>query len=113
MAAVIWEGEVDRPAKIAELESQLAKVMKNIAEEERVEKRLALIQSAFGKLKAELLRTLTPEEREAVNGAYLFLHTGGVDLVRRIPSPTSKGEDRKLEKDLNSKAGKEEPPDAR
>lgn len=99
--AVIQEtAPVDRQARIAELEKQLAKVQKDIAEEERVEKRCALIDSAYEKLRREMGKTLTREEYEAIDGAYLFLHSGCVDLVRHIPSATSKGEDKRLEKDL-------------
>lgn len=94
--------QVDRSARIAELEKQLAKVRKDIAEQERLEKRWQLVYSAFTKLKREMFQTLTPEEREAIDGAYIFLHSGCVDLVRHIPSDTSKGEDQRLEKDLST-----------
>ncbi len=101
--AVIRGGpKVDRSARIAELEKQLAKVRKDIAEQERLEKRWQLVYSAFTKLKREMFQTLTPEEREAMDGAYIFLHSGCVDLVRQIPSDTSKGEDQRLEKDLST-----------
>ena len=42
--------KVDRSARIAELEKQLTKVRKDIAEQERLEKRWQLVYSAFTKL---------------------------------------------------------------
>jgi len=101
-AAIRGGPKVDRSARIAELEKLLEKVKKDIAEQERLEKRWVLVYSAFAKLKREMFQTLTPEEREAMDGAYIFLHSGCVDLVRQIPSATSKGEDQRLEKDLNT-----------
>ena len=96
------EGQtVDRQSRIAQLEKQLAKVRKDIAEQERLEKRWATLQTAFAKLRRELGKTLTPEEYNALDGAYIFLHGGCVDLVRHIPSATSRGEDRQLERDLD------------
>ena len=101
--AVIRGGpKVDRSARIAELGKLLEKVKKDIAEQERLEKRWQLVYSAFTKLKREMFQTLTPEEREAMDGAYIFLHSGCVDLVRQIPSDTSKGEEQRLEKDLST-----------
>lgn len=97
------EGQtVDRQARIAELERQLAKVQKDIAEQERLEKRWATVKSAFAKLKREMGKTLTREEYDAIDGMYLFLHSGCVDMVRHIPSSTSRGEDTKLLKDLET-----------
>ena len=92
---------VDRQARIEALQKQLAKVQKDIAEQERLERRWSLVQSAFTKLKRELGKTLTPEEYQAIDGIYLFLHSGCVDMVRHIPSATSRGEDRQLERDLD------------
>ena len=92
---------VDRQSRIAQLEKQLAKVRKDIAEQERLEKRWATLQTAFAKLRRELGKTLTPEEYNTLDGAYIFLHCGCVDLVRHIPSATSRGEDRQLERDLD------------
>ena len=97
------EGQtVDRQSRIALLEKQLAKVRKDIAEQERLEKRWQLLQTAFAKLKREIGKTLTQEEYKALDGAYIFLHSGCVDLVRHIPSATSRGEDKQLEKDLDT-----------
>jgi len=99
----LYEGKgVDRDARIEALQKQLAKVQKDIAEQERIEKRLALVNSAFAKLKREMGKTLTPEEYQAIDGIYLFLHSGCVDMVRTIPSATSKGEDKRLESDLDT-----------
>jgi hypothetical protein len=92
----------DKPARIAQLERELEKVRRDIAEQERLEKRWATVQRAFDKLKREMFRTLTPEEIEAIDGAYIFLHSGLVDLVRTVPSATSKGEDVALDKDLRT-----------
>jgi len=100
-AAIEGGPKVDREARIAQLQRELEKVRKDIKEQERLEKRYATVRSAFAKLKRELGKTLTEEEREAIDGAYIFLHSGSVDMVRHIPSATSKGEDRRLEKDLN------------
>ena len=99
----LYEGKgVDRDARIEALQKQLAKVQKDIAEQERVEKRLALVKSAYAKLRRELGKTLTPEEYEAIDGIYLFVHSGCVDMIRDIPSATSKGEDKRLERDLDT-----------
>ena len=92
---------VDRQSRIDALQKQLAKVQKDITEQERLERRYATVQSAFAKLKRELGKTLTEEERNAIDGIYLFLHSGCVDMVRHIPSATSKGEDKRLERDLD------------
>jgi len=93
---------IDRQPRIEALQKQLAKVRKDIAEQERLEKRWATIESAFAKLKRELGKTLTSEEYEAMDGAYIFLHSGFVDLVRQLPSATSRGEDRALLNDLDT-----------
>lgn len=93
--------DVDRQERITKLQGALEKVQKDIAEQVRLEKRWAIVQSAFTKLKRELGKTLTQEERDAIDGIYLFLHSGSVDMVRHIPSATSRGEDVKLERDLD------------
>jgi len=92
---------VDRQSRIDAIQKQLAKVQKDIAEQERLEKRWATVQSAFAKLKREMGKTLTREEYEAIDGIYIFLHSGCVDMVRHIPSATSRGEDKRLERDLD------------
>jgi len=92
---------VDRQSRIDALQKQLAKVQKDIAEQERLEKRWATVQRAFAKLKREMGKTLTREEYQAIDGIYLFLHSGCVDMVRHIPSATSRGEDKRLERDLD------------
>ena len=92
---------IDRQSRIATLQRQLAKVQKDIAEQERLERRWATVQSAVAKLKREMGKTLTREEYEAIDGIYIFLHSGCVDMVRHIPSETSRGEDRRLERDLD------------
>lgn len=92
----------DKPARIAQLERELEKVRRDIAEQERLDKRWATVWRAFDKLKREIFRTLTPEEIGAIDGAYIFLHSGCVDLVRTVPSATSKGEDVALDKDLRT-----------
>lgn len=94
--------KVDRAARIAELEKQLAKVRKDIAEQERLDKWFNTVQTAFAKLKREMGKTLTDEEWRAIDGAYIFLHSGCVDLVRTIPSATDKGEGKRFEKDMNT-----------
>ena len=80
----------------------MAKVRKDITEQERLEKRWALFEGACKKLRQEMGKTLTREERDAIDGLYIFLHGGCVDMVRHIPSDTSKGEDKKLLKDLDT-----------
>jgi len=92
---------VDRQSRIDALQKQLAKVQKDIAKQERLEKRWATVQRAFAKLKREMGKTLTREEYEAIDGIYIFLHSGCVDMVRHIPSATSRGEDKRLERDLD------------
>jgi len=100
---VLAEGKtVDRSARIAQLEKQLAKVRKDIAEQERLERRWQLIETAFNKLRRELGKTLTPEEYAALDGAYIFLHSGCVDLLRHVPGATSMGEEKRLQKDLDT-----------
>jgi len=100
---ILVEGEtVDRQSRIQALQKQLAKVKKDITEQVRLEKRDATVQSAFAKLKREMGKTLTSEEYQAIDGAYIFLHGGCVDLVRHLPSATSEGQDRKLLKDLDT-----------
>jgi len=97
------EGQgVDRQSRIAQLEKQLAKVKKDIAEQERLEKRWQLIETAFKKLRREIGKTLTQEEYNALDGAYIFLHSGCVDLLRHVPSATDMGESKKLDKDLDT-----------
>ena len=92
---------IDRQSRIDALQKQLAKVQKDIAEQERLEKRWATVQRAFAKLKREMGKTLTREEYEAIDGIYIFLHSGCVDMVRHNPSATSSGEDKRLERDLD------------
>ena len=92
---------VDRQSRIEALQKQLARVQKDIAEQERLERRWSLVQSAFAKLKREMGKTLTREEYEAIDGVYFFMPSGCVDMVRHIPSATSRGEDRQLERDLD------------
>ena len=92
---------VDRQSRIDALRKQLARVQKDIAEQERLEKRWATVHRAFAKLKREMGKTLTREEYTAIDGIYIFLHGGCVDMVRHIPSATSQGEDKKLLKDLD------------
>ena len=97
------EGQtVDRQSRIAQLEKQLAKVRKDIAEQERLEKRWQLFEGACKKLRREMGKTLTREERDAIDGIYIFLHGGCVDFIRHIPSATSTGEDKRLLKDLDT-----------
>ena len=93
---------VDRSARITELEKQLDKVRKDIAEQERLERRWQLLETAFAKLRREIGKTLTAEEYTALDGAYIFLHGGCVDLLRHVPSATSMGEDKRLQKDLDT-----------
>ena len=93
---------VDRQSRIAQLEKQLAKVRKDIAEQERLEKQWQLLQTAFAKLRREIGKTLTQEEYNALDGAYIFLHSGCVDLLRHVPSATDMGESKKLDKDLDT-----------
>jgi len=103
LRAVMEEGKgVDRQSRIDALQKQLAKVQGQIAEEEKAERQVALVQSAFAKLKRELGKTLTSEEYQAIDGAYIFLHSGCVDLVRHVPSATDKGESKRLEQVLDT-----------
>ena len=96
------EVDVDRQARISTLEKQLAKVRKDITHQERLEKRWATVQSSLAKLKREIGKTLTSEEYDAIDGIYIFIHSGCVDMVRHIPSATSRGEDNQLLKDLDT-----------
>jgi len=99
--AAMEEGPaVDRDERIAKLQKELERVKADIGEADRVERRSQLVQSAYHKLRRELVQTLTREERDAIDGIYLFLHSGSVDMVRHVPSGTDKGEHRKLERDL-------------
>ena len=92
---------IDRQSRIDALLKQLVKVQKDIAEQERLEKRWQIFMSATNKLQQEMGKTLTREEYQAIDGIYIFLHSGCVDIVRHIPSATSRGEDKQLEKDLD------------
>lgn len=98
---VLGQPPVDRAARIEALRKQLAKVCVQVDDERRLENRCALIQSAFGKLKAQLRSILTPEEYSAIDGAYIFIHGTFVDMVRHIPSATDKGEGVRFEKMLD------------
>ena len=93
---------VDRQSRIAQLEKQLAKVRKDIAEQERLEKRWQLFEGACKKLSREMGKTLTREERDAIDGLYIFLHGGCVDFIRHIPSATDAGENKRLNRDLDT-----------
>lgn len=93
---------VDRSARIAELEKQLAKVLKDITEQERLEKRWQMVETARNKLRTEMGKTLTKEEYKAIDGLYIFLHSGCVDFIRQIPSATDKGENMRLNRDLDT-----------
>lgn len=94
--------DVDRQERVERLRKQLERVKGQIAEEEEFERRWQLVHSAFTKLKKELGKTLTREEYQAIDGAYIFLHSGCVDLVRHVPSPADKGESKRLEKVLDA-----------
>ena len=97
------EGQtVDRQSRIAQLEKQLAKVRKDIAEQERLEKRWQLFEGACKKLRKEMGKTLTSEEYQAIDGLYIFLHSGCVDFVRHVPDATDKGENKRLNQDLDT-----------
>ncbi len=103
VSEALEEGKsVDRSTRVAELEKQLAKVRKDIAEQERLAKRWKLVQTACNKLKREMGKTLTKEEYQAIDGIYIFLHSGCVDFVRQVPSATDKGENKSLNKDLGT-----------
>jgi len=93
---------VDRSARIAELEKQLGKVRKDIAEQERLEKRWQVFETACEKLRKEMGKTLTCEEHQAIDGIYIFLHGGCVDFIRHIPSATDAGENKRLNRDLDT-----------
>ncbi len=81
---VLREGTaVDRKARIAELLRKTDKVRADIAMQEKLDKRSANITSAFVKINRELGKTLTDQERRAINGMYFFVHDGCVDMVRR------------------------------
>ena len=93
---------VDRSARIAELEKQLGKVRKDIAEQERLEKKWQVFETACKKLRKEMGKTLTREEYLAIDGLYIFLHGGCVDFIRHIPSATDAGENKRLNQDLDT-----------
>ena len=99
-AAMNEPAGVDRDAKVARLQRELAKTRENIVEARRVENRSQLVQSAYAKLRRNLFTGMTPDERDAVDGMYLFLHSGNVDLVRNVPSGIDAGEHRRFERDL-------------
>ncbi|MBA7478538.1 hypothetical protein ES707_13963 [subsurface metagenome] len=93
---------VDRSARIAELEKQLGKVRKDIAEQERLEKKWQVFETACKKLRKEMGKTLTREERDAIDGLFIFLHSGCVDFIRHLPSGTDAGENKRLNRDLDT-----------
>ena len=97
------EGQtVDRSARIGQLEKQLAKVRKDIAEQDRLEKKWQVFETACKKLRQEMGKTLTNEEYQAVDGLYIFIHSGSVDFVRHVPSATDAGENKRLNRDLDT-----------
>ena len=90
-------------AKLDTLEKQRAWVEAEIAKEQEKDRRVALANSAYSKLREALARALTEEEQHAVAGMYLFLHRDGgsallVDLVRNIPSITDRGQGAELDR---------------
>lgn len=93
-----------KTSTVEELEEQLEQVKAQIAIETEAERRRGVVMAAYGKLQQNIMDNLTPEERAAVSGMYLFLHVdhdGGalhVDMVRNVPSATDKGQHEKLEK---------------
>jgi len=93
---------VDRSARIAELEKQLVKVRKDIAEQDRLEKKCQVFETACEKLRKEMGKTLTREEYQAIDGLYIFLHSGCVDFIRHVPSATDAGENKRLNRDLDT-----------
>jgi len=92
---------VDRSARITELEKKLVKVRKDIAEQERLEKKWQVFEDACKKLRKEMAKSLTREEYQAIDGLYIFLHSGSVDFVRHVPSATDAGENKRLNRDLD------------
>jgi hypothetical protein len=83
--------------EIAKLETRVAFYQEKIAEFEALEKRAkmaystqALFQTAYD--------GLTLEEKAAINGMYLFIHSGMVDMVKEQPSATDRGEGREFVK---------------
>ncbi len=96
------QGEtVDRSARITVLENQLAKVSRDIAEQERLERRWLVFETACNKLRREMTKTLTQEEHQAIDGVYIFLHSGSVDFIRQVPSNTDMGENKIINRDLD------------
>ncbi|KKM60590.1 hypothetical protein LCGC14_1540300 [marine sediment metagenome] len=93
---------VDRSARISQLEKQLVKVRKDIAEQDRLEKKWQVFETACKKLRQEMGKTLTNEEYQAVDGLYIFIHSGSVDFVRHVPSATDAGENKRLNRDLDT-----------
>ena len=93
---------VDRSARITALEKQLAKVRQDIAEQDRLEKKWQVFETACKKLRKEMGKTLTREEYQAIDGLYIFLHSGCVDFVRHVPSLTDAGENKRLNRDLDT-----------
>ena len=93
---------VDRSARIAQLEKQLGKVRKDIAEQDRLEKKWRVFETACKKRRQEMGKTLTREEYNAIDGLYIFLHSGCVDFVRHIPTATDAGENKRLNRDLDT-----------
>ena len=93
---------VDRSARMTVLDKQLAKVRKDIAEQERLEKKWRVFETACQKLRKEMGKTLTREEYQAIDGLYIFLHGGCVDFIRHVPSATDAGENKRLNRDLDT-----------
>jgi hypothetical protein len=77
-------------AEIADWEKQVEWYREQIAEEAALEKRLAAVRSGYGKLEAAYAG-MTAEEKMAVEGMYVFIHAGMIDMVKENPSPTDTG----------------------
>ncbi len=97
--------------KLETLEQRKLKLEEEIAREREAEESHRIFMGAYAKLRGVAMH-LSSEERAAVDGMYLFLHRDNgvisVDLVRKIPAATDKGQGKTMEKTLalREKSGK-------
>lgn len=83
-------------SKVEDMEKELARVRGQVAELQELERKCALVSRTFDRIRTYLLEGFTAEELAVVDGVYLHLHDGMVDMVRHLPSDTDRGEGKRF-----------------